>query len=132
MLRVYRGLSGRAGGRIETSINACYRLQRGVSRTSTVLGTPHPNFPIREELIEFQKVFRTPIFDPDSVATNRGPMANGTRTTVAATSGAACTKTRSPPPSPWLTRSASTGANLKRDSTCSTAASGSVPAASAA
>ena len=69
-------------GRIETSINACYRLQKGVSKTSTMLGTQHPNFPIREDLIEFEKVFRTPIFDPASVATQADlPRLNGQRHT---------------------------------------------------
>jgi predicted NAD/FAD-binding protein len=56
-------------GKLETSINACYCKQKGVSKTSRFLGTQHPNFPIREELTDFRKVFRTPIFDPDSVAT---------------------------------------------------------------
>ncbi len=56
-------------GKIETSINACYNMQKGVSKTSTYLGTQHPNFPIREDLIAMQRVFRTPIFDPASVAT---------------------------------------------------------------
>jgi hypothetical protein len=40
-----------------------------VSKTSAYLGTQHPNFPIREELTDLKKVFRTPIFDPASVAT---------------------------------------------------------------
>jgi predicted NAD/FAD-binding protein len=67
-------------GQIATSINACYRLQRGVSKNSPYLGTQHPNFPIREELIAFQKVFRTPIFDPHSVSTIAElPKLNGQR-----------------------------------------------------
>ena len=78
MRNLYCYLYTDRAGRIETSINACYRLQKGVSKTSTVLGTQHPNFPIREDLIEFQKVFRTPIFDPDSVATQADlPRLNG-------------------------------------------------------
>jgi predicted NAD/FAD-binding protein len=69
-------------GKLETSINACYRKQKGVSKTSKFLGTQHPNFPIREELIDFQKVFRTPIFDPGSVATIAElPTLNGQRHT---------------------------------------------------
>lgn len=56
-------------GRIETSINACYNRQKGVSKKSKYLGTQHPNFPIREDLTDFEKVFRTPIFDFGSVAT---------------------------------------------------------------
>jgi predicted NAD/FAD-binding protein len=54
-------------GKIETSINACYRFQPGVSSTVDLLGTQHPNFPIQEDRIEFQKVFRTPMFDRRSV-----------------------------------------------------------------
>ncbi len=54
-------------GKIETSINACYRFQPGVPRTVDLLGTQHPNFPIQEDRIEFQKVFRTPMFDRQSV-----------------------------------------------------------------
>jgi predicted NAD/FAD-binding protein len=69
-------------GRLETSINACYCLQKGVSKTSDLLGTQHPNFPIREELTEFQKTFRTPLFDPASVATIAElPTLNGHRHT---------------------------------------------------
>jgi predicted NAD/FAD-binding protein len=56
-------------GRIGTSINGCYNRQKGVSKTSKYLGTQHPNFPIRAELTDFRKVFRTPIFDFGSVAT---------------------------------------------------------------
>jgi predicted NAD/FAD-binding protein len=69
-------------GKLETSINACYCKQKGVSKTSKFLGTQHPNFPIREELIDFRKVFRTPIFDPESVTTIAElPTLNGQRHT---------------------------------------------------
>ena len=69
-------------GKIETSINACYCKQKGISKTSRYLGTQHPNFSIREELTDFQKVFRTPIFDADSVATIAElPTLNGERHT---------------------------------------------------
>ena len=69
-------------GRLETSINACYGRQKGVSKTSPWLGTQHPNFPIRDELVGLEKVFRTPIFDPGSVATIAElPTLNGQRHT---------------------------------------------------
>jgi predicted NAD/FAD-binding protein len=69
-------------GKIETSINACYRFQPGVSGASDLLGTQHPNFPIQEDRIEFQKVFRTPIFDQESVKSiPELPSLNGTLNT---------------------------------------------------
>jgi len=69
-------------GRIATSINACYNRQKGVSRASRYLGTQHPNFPIRDDLTDLEVVFRTPIFDPDSVATiPELPTLNGQRRT---------------------------------------------------
>jgi len=55
-------------GEINTSINASYCFEEGVDDNCKYLGTQHPNFPIKEELIEFQKVFRTPKYDFNSVA----------------------------------------------------------------
>ena len=69
MRNLYCYLYTDRNGKIATSINACYCRQKGVSKASRFLGTQHPNFPIREELTDFQKVFRTPIFDAGSVAT---------------------------------------------------------------
>lgn len=53
-------------GEIVTSINASYAYQKGVADDCGYLGTQNPNFPIDEDLIEFQKVFRTPIYDESS------------------------------------------------------------------
>jgi len=55
-------------GEINTSINACYYHEEGVDDSCKYLGTQHPNFPIKEELIEFRKVFRTPKYDFNSAA----------------------------------------------------------------
>jgi predicted NAD/FAD-binding protein len=66
---LYEYMYTNRNGKIETSINACYRFQPGVSASNDLLGTQHPNFPIREDRIEFQKTFRTPIFDTESVKT---------------------------------------------------------------
>lgn len=68
-LRMYDYLYTHRGGKYETSINATYGCQSGVSKDCRHLGTQHPNFPIDEELVEFKKVFRTPIYDPASFAT---------------------------------------------------------------
>ncbi|MBJ7347997.1 MAG: hypothetical protein JHC87_05435, partial [Thermoleophilaceae bacterium] len=45
------------------------RFLPGVPDTCDLIGSQHPNFPIREDLIEFDTVFRTPIFDFKSCAT---------------------------------------------------------------
>jgi predicted NAD/FAD-binding protein len=76
---LYEYMYTNRNGKIETSINACYRFQPGVSASNDLLGTQHPNFPIREDRIEFQKTFRTPIFDTESVKTiPELPSLNGT------------------------------------------------------
>lgn len=59
----------RDGDVFETSVNGSLRFLPGVPDTCDLIGSQHPNFPIREDLIEFQTVFRTPIFDFKSCAT---------------------------------------------------------------
>ncbi len=82
LLSLYEYLYTDRNGRIETSINACYRFQPGVSRSNDLLGTQHPNFPIREDCVEFRKSFRTPIFDTESVQSiPQLPSLNGQRNT---------------------------------------------------
>jgi uncharacterized protein len=56
-------------GDINTSINAHYRFQNGVPEDSNYIGCQHPNIDIAKDKIEFQKVFRTPIYNYDSSAT---------------------------------------------------------------
>ncbi len=56
-----------ANDKINTSINVCYRFERGVSNDCQYLGTQYPNFPIDENLVEFSRVFRTPLYDTDNV-----------------------------------------------------------------
>ena len=67
-LRMYDYLYTHRDGKYETSINATYGRQKGASKDCRYLGTQHPNFPIDEELVEFKKVFRTPIYDSASFA----------------------------------------------------------------
>ena len=67
-LRLYDYLYTEDQGEYQTSINAAYGRQNGVNPDCRYLGTQHPNFPIDEELVEFKKVFRTPIYDPESFA----------------------------------------------------------------
>ncbi len=66
---LYDFLYSEKNGKVHTSINACYCHQKSVSGKCKYLGTQHPNFPINEELIEFRKVFRTPIFNTDAMQT---------------------------------------------------------------
>ncbi len=64
--------------KIFTSINVFYNHLRGVPKNSNYIGTQFPNFPIKEELIEFKKYFRTPVFEPESFATTKElPSLNG-------------------------------------------------------
>lgn len=66
-------------GGLETSVNGMMRFLAGLPKNYDLIGSQHPNFPIDEEKIEFQTVFRTPIFDFDSCATTkRLPTLNGT------------------------------------------------------
>ncbi len=66
LLAMYEYLFTDRDGDIQTSINATYNYQKGVSDECEYLGTQYPNFPINDELIEFQKVFRTPIYTDGS------------------------------------------------------------------
>ncbi|MGM0418637.1 MAG: FAD-dependent oxidoreductase [Thermodesulfobacteriota bacterium] len=69
-------------GEINTSINAHYRFQNGVPNNSDYMGCQHPNIEIDKEKIEFQKVFRTPIYDTRSSATIKElPSLNGQNNT---------------------------------------------------
>jgi predicted NAD/FAD-binding protein len=66
LLGTYDYIYTERDGDIETSVNASYAVQIGVDDDCPYLGTQYPNFPIREELVEFKRVFRTPIFTPGS------------------------------------------------------------------
>lgn len=69
-------------GVINTSINAHYRFQNGVSDDCEYMGCQHPNIAIDKDKIEFQKVFRTPIYDKKSSATIKElPSLNGKQNT---------------------------------------------------
>jgi len=61
------------------SITICgWRLCPGTPRDSQYLATQHPNFPIREKQLDFQKHFRTPLYDFSSYNTIKDlPALNG-------------------------------------------------------
>lgn len=63
---------------LETSVNGVVRYEPGVSRKCDLISSQHPNFPIRDDLIEFSTTLRTPVFDFQSCATiDRLPSLNG-------------------------------------------------------
>jgi uncharacterized protein len=62
-------LYSKRDGKISTSVNGHIRNLKTVPNDCPIISSQHPNFPIAPELIEFQKIFRTPIFDAASVAT---------------------------------------------------------------
>lgn len=53
---------------IDTSVNGMMRFLAGVPNDCELIGSQHPNFPIRQDSILFDIVFRTPIFDAAAVA----------------------------------------------------------------
>jgi predicted NAD/FAD-binding protein len=72
----------RTGRYIETSVSGSLWVLPGVSKGCNLVSTQHPNFPIREDHIIFEKVFRTPIFDFQSCGTIRElPSLNGVNNT---------------------------------------------------
>ncbi len=58
-------------GKVHTSVNGHIRNLRSVPDDCKYISSQHPNFPIKEDLIEFKKVFRTPIYDENSFLTIR-------------------------------------------------------------
>ncbi len=78
----YTLLYRRTKRHLETSVSGSLWTLPGASRTGDLISTQHPNFPIREDLRVFEKVFRTPIFDARSCAARAVlPSLNGPRRT---------------------------------------------------
>ncbi len=82
LMEGYTFLYRATGNSIETSVTGSPWVLPNVSRKSEFLSTQHPNFPIRKDLVLFEKVFRTPIFDFNSCESVRElPSLNGVRNT---------------------------------------------------
>jgi predicted NAD/FAD-binding protein len=82
LMEGYTFLYRKQGRYIDTSVSGSLWVLPGASRTSDLISTQHPNFPIKEDLVLFEKVFRTPIFDFRSCRTQRElPFLNGARNT---------------------------------------------------
>lgn len=82
LMKGYTFLYRDAGRYIETSVSGSLRALPGISRTCELISTQHPNFPIAQDRIVFEKVFRTPIFDHRSCSSvGELPSLNGVRNT---------------------------------------------------
>ena len=68
LMQAYTFLYTQRDGRLETSVNGALWHEPGVSADCPYISTQHPNFPIRDELIDLDTVLRTPIFDSASCA----------------------------------------------------------------
>ena len=65
-------------GKVHTSVNGHIRNLKSVPDDCRYISSQHPNFPIDDKLVEYSKVFRTPVFTTDSVATiKKLPTLNG-------------------------------------------------------
>lgn len=70
----------RRDGGLETSVNGVMRFLADMPDDCDLIGSQHPNFPIRAELIEYDTTFRTPVFDFAAYAVQpRLPELNGHR-----------------------------------------------------
>lgn len=68
LMQAFTFLYRRTDRGFETSVNGMMRFLAGVPNDCELIGSQHPNFPIREDSIVFDTVFRTPIFDAAAVA----------------------------------------------------------------
>jgi len=82
LMEGYTFLYRDAGRYIETSVSGSLRALPGISKRCELISTQHPNFPIVQDRIVLEKVFRTPIFDHRSCSSIKElPSLNGFRNT---------------------------------------------------
>ena len=82
LMEGYTFLYRNAGRYIETSVSGSLWALPGISKTCELISTQHPNFPIAQDRVIFEKVFRTPIFDLRSCSSiGELPSLNGVRNT---------------------------------------------------
>jgi predicted NAD/FAD-binding protein len=82
LMQGYTFLYRDTGRYIETSVSGSLWALPGISKKCGLISTQHPNFPIARDRIVFEKVFRTPIFDPRSCSSIAElPSLNGVRNT---------------------------------------------------
>jgi len=82
LMEGYTFLYREAGRYVETSVSGSLWALPGISKKCELISTQHPNFPIAQDRIVLEKVFRTPIFDrPSCSAIGELPSLNGVRNT---------------------------------------------------
>jgi predicted NAD/FAD-binding protein len=69
LMQAYTFLHTTKDGVLETSVNGALWHLPYVRKSCDYISSQHPNFLIRDELIEFDTVLHTPIFDFKSIAT---------------------------------------------------------------
>jgi predicted NAD/FAD-binding protein len=75
---LYTFLYSENEGRVHTSVSGHIRNLKHIPDDCKFISSQHPNFPILEKLVEYRKVFRTPIYDTASFATIKDlPNLNG-------------------------------------------------------
>lgn len=80
LIQGYTFLYRPQGQAFSTSVSGAIWVLAGVDPNCNWISSQHPNFPIRDDLIEFDTVLRTPIFEKTSCATQaRLPALNGVR-----------------------------------------------------
>lgn len=82
LIQAYTFLYTEKDGKVHTSVNGALWHEPGVRKNCDYISSQHPNFPIKEELKDFETVFRTPIFDANSYPTIKHlPLLNGVKNT---------------------------------------------------
>ena len=71
LIQAYTFLYTERDGSVHTSVNGALWHEPGAPKDCNYISSQHPNFPVKEELIDFQTVFRTPVYDERSYATIR-------------------------------------------------------------
>lgn len=80
LMQAYTFLYRKRDGGFSTSVNGGLWFEPGVPRTCELIASQHPNFPIRDDLVQLDTMLRTPIFDFHSCATTaRLPELNGVK-----------------------------------------------------
>jgi predicted NAD/FAD-binding protein len=78
LIQGYTFLYRRQGKAFDTSVSGAIWVLPGTDPDCPWISSQHPNFPIREDLIEFDTVLRTPIFEAASCAAQKElPKLNG-------------------------------------------------------
>ena len=79
LCQAYTFLYTQQNSKVHMSVNGSLWHESNVPQDCPYFSSQHPNFPIREDLIEHTTVLRTPVFDHASVATiPKLPSLNGT------------------------------------------------------